>query len=413
MSEPFLINRVILQNYRSIAYCDVELRNLTFLSGPNGSGKSNFMDALRFVADSLRTSLEHAMRERGGIREMICRTGAPSDGLSDLSIEIYFAIGTSVKGQFSFCVRSAAQGSFYVLREHCSISDAVTGEKHHYTNEDGVPFQSSPGVPPPTAPLDRLHLALVSGVEAFRPVANALASMGFYNPDPRSMAAPRAANELDDILLPSGANVASVLDRLSRYHEDVKSRIESYLRGIVPSLSGFYVTADVYRFIRFKFEFPDQKAPLVFLAESMSDGTLRALGLLVALFQKQENGSGRSLSLVGIEEPEVALHPAAARLLLDALSEASESRQVIVTTHSPDLLDSNDIDNDSILAVQIGEDGATLIGPVDDAGRQVLKDRLYTVGELMRLNQLQPQRSAADGLALADEVQTKLSPDEP
>lgn len=61
MAGPF-VRRVRLQNYKSIARCDLELHPLTFLVGRNGSGKSNFLDALSFVADSLRTSLGHAMR---------------------------------------------------------------------------------------------------------------------------------------------------------------------------------------------------------------------------------------------------------------------------------------------------------------------------------------------------------------
>ena len=66
MSSTF-IHRVALRNYRSIAACDVTLGPLTFLVGLNGAGKSNFLDALRFVAHSLRTSLDHALRERSGI----------------------------------------------------------------------------------------------------------------------------------------------------------------------------------------------------------------------------------------------------------------------------------------------------------------------------------------------------------
>ena len=67
MSDPTLITRVVLKNYKSIARCDVRLRPLMFLVGPNGSGKSNFLDALRFVSDALNTSLDHALRDRGGI----------------------------------------------------------------------------------------------------------------------------------------------------------------------------------------------------------------------------------------------------------------------------------------------------------------------------------------------------------
>ncbi len=66
---PFL-TRVMLRNYRSIEACDVELGPLTFLVGQNGSGKSNFLDALRLITDALRTSLDHALRDRGGVHEV-------------------------------------------------------------------------------------------------------------------------------------------------------------------------------------------------------------------------------------------------------------------------------------------------------------------------------------------------------
>ena len=62
----------------------------------------------------------------------------------------------------------------------------------------------------------------------------------------------------------------------------------------------------------------------------------------------------------------------------------------MVTSHSPDLLDRDDIPEDAIRAVAMCE-GRTIIGRVDDAGRSVLKERLYTAGELMRMDQLRPE----------------------
>ena len=70
MKNSTFITRVSLRNYKSIAACDVQLQPLTFLVGRNGAGKSNFLDALRFVADALNSSLDHAIRARGGI--MMC-----------------------------------------------------------------------------------------------------------------------------------------------------------------------------------------------------------------------------------------------------------------------------------------------------------------------------------------------------
>ena len=124
------------------------------------------------------------------------------------------------------------------------------------------------------------------------------------------------------------------------------------------------------------------------MAVNMSDGTLRALGVLTALFQSS-NGDMKKVPFVGIEEPEVAVHPGAAGILRDGLRAASKTTQIAVTSHSPDLLDDKDIDELSILAV-ISQNGETKIGPLDAAGKSAIRDRLYTAGELLKLNQLEP-----------------------
>jgi hypothetical protein len=91
----------------------------------------------------------------------------------------------------------------------------------------------------------------------------------------------------------------------------------------------------------------------------------------------------------GTNPPDTALHPAAAGVLLAALREAATHTQTVVTSHSPDLLDNPDIDMASIFAVD-NRDGLTRIGPIDEAGREMLRQRLFTPGELLRQNQLAP-----------------------
>ena len=122
------------------------------------------------------------------------------------------------------------------------------------------------------------------------------------------------------------------------------------------------------------------------------DGTLRALGVLVAVVQAAGSPSSRPISLIGIEEPEVAILPEAAGKLMDALHEAAHWVQIVITTHSPDLLDQGHVDPDQILAVE-AVDGATAIGPIEDAMRQTIRDKLYTAGEVLRLEQMVPAES--------------------
>jgi AAA15 family ATPase/GTPase len=93
--------------------------------------------------------------------------------------------------------------------------------------------------------------------------------------------------------------------------------------------------------------------------------------------------------VIGIEEPETALHPAASAALREALQRASEKTQIIVTSHSPDLLDDLSLAADTILAV-VSVVGETRIAPLDEASRTALRDHLFTAGELLRLNQLAP-----------------------
>lgn len=186
-----------------------------------------------------------------------------------------------------------------------------------------------------------------------------------------------------------GSNIASVLERLRRENPDIKKRIEEYLQQIVQGVSGVErIGLGSYETIEVDQRVAGAQSPWSFLATSVSDGTLRALGVLTALFA----GSKDRLSPIGIEEPESALHPAATRLLLEALRDASTRRQVLVTSHSPDLLDSETISERAILAVTAMA-GQTTIGRLDITSRSALEDSLFTPGELLRVGQLQPAPS--------------------
>jgi predicted ATPase len=164
-----------------------------------------------------------------------------------------------------------------------------------------------------------------------------------------------------------------------------KKSVEDYLAVIVPGVSAVdseqIGTREIMRFTQ---QFAKLNRPARFSAESMSDGTLRAVGVLIAAFQPGP------LTVIGVEEPESAIHPAAAAVLRDALHEASELRQVIVTTHSPELLDDPELDPAAVLAVEsVG--GETVVTRPEPAGLSALRDGLYTAGELLRVGQLLPE----------------------
>lgn len=402
MTDSTFLTRVVLRNYKSIAACDVRLHPLVFLVGPNGAGKSNFLDALRFVTDALRTSLDHALRDRGGIKEVRRRSGGHP---THFALRLEFTLSSDATGHYAFRIGARPQGGYEVQNEECVIRTPQFFENETYFKVDAGEVTTSAKVAPAAA-TDRLYLVNASGLAEFRPVYDAFSRMGFYslNPDRVRDLQPPDAGEL---LVRDGSNIASVLAQLSTHYPATKQRIEEYLAKVVPGVRSVDVkVVGPKETIEFRQVVAGSKEPWRFLAANMSDGTLRVLGILVALFQSGGNGTSLRVPLVGIEEPEVALHPGAAGVLLDSLRDASRSTQIIVTSHSPDLLDDERLDIESILAV-VAEEGATRIGPLDEAGRSALRDRLYTAGELLRLNQLVPDpkisaESSANQLRLFD-----------
>jgi predicted ATPase len=374
--DTAFLQRVCLRNYKSVAACDVTLRPLTFLVGPNGAGKSNFLDALRFVAESLRFSLDHALRERGGIQEVRRRSGGHPNHFG-LRLDVAMPGGST--GHYAFQIAARQPGGFEVQTEECEILAPGTPAARSGFRVDRSVVRGLESAP--AASSDGLYLAVVSGMAEFRPLYEALSSMRFCQPNPekiRDLQAPDAG----ELLARDSGNVTSLLRRMGAQDPAGKQRVEEYLARIVPGLQGVDVrSVGSKETLEFRQEMAGTEHAWRFLASSMSDGALHALGVLVALFQTARGGP-----LVGVDGPVLALHPLAARAMLDALVEAATSTQVVAASHS--LPDGTGLSADSVLAVQA-------LGGVTEIGHSSPYDRISTAGELLGLNQLRPEAESA------------------
>lgn len=375
--SPFL-TRIVLHNYKSIASCDVRLGALTYLVGPNGAGKSNFLDALRLVADALKTSLSNAVNVRWGLPHLLHRNVGTS---SYLGMRLEFQLSDGLRGHYAFALEHSDSTSLSVAGEECRVGT------HSYVISQGK-LVSSTVQPFPALAQDRLALVSASGLPAFRPVFDALASMSIYNLNPQAMRAQQPQQD-GQVLKDGGDNIAAVLGYLRQAHCDELSLIEDYLRIVVPTVHGVeHRVFGPMETVVFK-QSPGGQVENQFYANNMSDGTLRALGVLTALFQRNDVHTPR---LVGLEEPETALHPAAFAAIREAMVRASEHRQIIVVSHSPDLLDDMELKPEDVLSVS-SEFGATVITAMDDGARQAIKTQLYSAGELLRMGQLGADRT--------------------
>jgi predicted ATPase len=390
--SPARITRVVLKNYKSIVHCDVELKPLTILVGPNGSGKSNFVDALSFVKQALVLGLDQAVRNRGNALRILSE-GRPA-GASSFSIDLGFRLSDGSEGRFAFEIKVAPDAEFRVVSEVLERGglDEPIGRQLYRIGPDGASMWASNQVAGtyPVSAGDRLYLVAYSGMPEARPVYDLLTSMVFYSPEPSLMRAIRP-RETERRLRSDGANVASILRRVVKADDpELLERITAYLARILPVLRA--VRAEDlagYDLLMLRQSIPNTAGWWDAQPDQISDGTLRALGVLVALFQGRLGGKSET-SLVGIEEPEAGIHPAAARILLGAMQDASYTTQVLATTHSADMLTMGDVDLDSLLVVA-AENGVTQIGPLDEVSRSAVRDRLYTVGELIQMDYIRPK----------------------
>lgn len=379
-----LINQVTLRYYKSIGSCVVDLSDLTVLVGPNGSGKSNFVDSLNFVSDALNSTLDFAIRQRSGLSAVRKRSGGHP---TNFAIKLRLTLPSGRNAIYSFQVGAAPDGSHKVQKEHLSISEDNLGITE-FKYENGNRIFSTEKLSPESISEDRLAIQLLSSIHSVREVFDVLSMMHFYNIYPEDFRLPQA-HDNGEYLLRTGKNIASVLRNLETHNGYEFNRICEYLKQIVEQLEGIqHKNLGPSETIEFLQRVAGQKNAWRFFSSQMSDGTLRSLGILVALFQKTQSANGNII--LGIEEPEATIHPAACSVITDAIIEASRQKQVIITTHSPELIDHPSVGIENIRIVR-SVDGDTTIRKADRASKEVVRKNLMTPGDLLRKNQLEPE----------------------
>jgi predicted ATPase len=188
MSPKSFPTRVVLENYKSIPTCDVRLGPLLFLVGANASGKSNFLDGLHFVADALASTLENAMRIRGGGGQIVYAPSL-SQHPAAFGIRLEFVLPSGAPGHYAvrIGVRSDSQPTspWEVLEEECVV-EATPGAPRPKPLRVKNAGRGGNGSASRSSINDRLALANValspenSEFDHFRPVYEALSRMQFY-----------------------------------------------------------------------------------------------------------------------------------------------------------------------------------------------------------------------------------------
>ena len=362
-----MITRLSVSNYRSLGEnVSLELDRFTALAGPNGSGKSNLIDVLRFVSDAMHMGLSGAITDRNGIEAVRRWSGGRP---LDISIHLDLTLPTGLSASYSF----------ELVEDRVKLEEAVVwggDERFGFRIADGQWLEGPSGLNPP---LDDRSLALpiVGGDTRFQPLVHALQQISIYAIFPDTLRAPQKYNPARPMDR-HGSNWASILK--DQPQETWKPELIQALQKLTGDTEDIEVSqAASYLVVQFRHTSPNKKPKWLDAAQE-SDGTLRVAGIVTALLQEPP------VPVLGIEEPELTVHPGALPLLYDFLQQASRRSQVIVTTHSPELLDL--IDADAVRVVVRGPEGTT-VAPMAADQKRAVREGLLTLGEVLRTEGLQ------------------------
>lgn len=362
-APPNRISRLAISNYRSLGRNqEVPLRSFTVLVGLNGSGKSNVVDVVSFVRDAMHMGLSGAITDRGGIAAVRrWSSGAPYN----VSIALDVVMGPW-QGSYSFEITGDRKEEFRVKSEQAQLLRGT--EQLSFSVEKGK-WTGPKGLEPKVSDT-ALALPTIAGDDRFRGLFDLLANPVIYSIFPDTLRRPQKYSP-EKRMHRHGDNWVSILRDQSQ--ANWKPEVVAALGRLTGDIDDIKVSkAASYLVAQFRHASNGQGK--WFDAAQESDGTLRVAGILSALLQEPP------LPLIGVEEPELTVHPGALPLLMDYLRQASRRSQVLITTHSPELL--NIVEPREVLVVQRSEEG-TQIRPMAKDQLAAVRDGLLGLGELM------------------------------
>jgi predicted ATPase len=373
-----MLKTLTVSNYRSLGRnVRIDFGDLTVFVGTNGSGKSNVMDALRFVADALTMGLSGAIATRQGIGSVRrWSAGRPHDVAFRLDLTL-----PSGPASYAFELNGSSAEEYRVKIEEATLVRG--GDQIRFKVEDGEWKEGPAGLRPL---LDRqsLGLQLIGGDERFQELVRSLQNIAVYTIFPDTLRAPQKYSPLKPMSR-HGDNWISILR--DQPQETWKDELIAALHKLTGDTVDIKVTSAAgFLVAQFQHESPEKDLKKWFSADQESDGTLRVAGIVTALLQEPP------VPVIGVEEPELTVHPGAIPLLHDYLEQARKRSQVVVTTHSPVLLDL--VDPEDVRVVE-RRDGETLVTRMATSQRDMVKNGLMKLGEVMQTEGLQPERPFA------------------
>lgn len=368
------ITLIGIHNYKSLRSVEFRPAPLSILVGANASGKSNFADCIDFIAEVYRHGLEIAVGRKGGYENIAFRKLRRSK--APISIRVAMELDPAevrrvlrqpdsnsprvlVEHSFSFVARGISiRAEFEVKDEELVVSELSeprkrlatirrSGDRYevdapglsqrsHETHGQQVAlfnervlgladlrhFEKRKALLPKTELMVSIVGRFVPGMFGFLRALSGIRVFQITPAKSREFGVPTPSPELGR----NGENLPAVIDRMQRSNRSEWRTVMRAMRSIIPELASIEAGYTSGRTLGLFFRERSSARP--WAVEEVSDGTIQSLALLAAIYNPTS-------SALVVEEPENSVHPWIIRHFIQACREASARKQIILTTHSP------------------------------------------------------------------------------
>jgi predicted ATPase len=339
-----LVTRLILKNWRNFRSVDVELGPRVFVAGPNASGKSNLLDVFVFLKDIAKASggLQNAVTARGGISKLRCLAARQ---YPDVEIEVHLA-DNGDKWSYAIGIRQEARGRRQPLLAYERVTQGDRTLLERPDEEDAKD----------NLRLTQTHLEQINANVQFRDLVRFFDSVSYLHLVPQLLRHPEAFSGKG---IPGDPYGRSFLERVARTSEGTRkarlTKIQAALRIAVPQMKELTDVKDETGVTHLEALYQHWRPRGAKQREDQfSDGTLRLIGLLWSLLESD--------SMLLLEEPELSLNSGIIRRLPALMyriqkQRKRQMRQIVISTHSSDLLSDPGIGGEEVLLLTPEEEG--------------------------------------------------------
>ena len=381
-----IISKIRLRNWKNFGDATTKLTERTLLIGPNASGKSNLLDSLRFLRDLANDGLDAAISRRSGVSSLRCLSARR---YSDIDVEVTLSDDSGVEVWLYSVVFNQDNRQRPIVKKE--KVDDLKKKRTCLLNRPRPEDKSDP------VRLTQSFLEQVIANKEFREIADFFKTISYQHIIPQVVRDPKGFSSVPVQNDPYGRDfLLRLWNTPLRTRNARLKRISSALKVAVPHLQELVVVMDKQGVPHLNGRYDHWRAQGAFQNEGqLSDGTLRLFGLLWTVFE----GSGPLL----LEEPELSLHSEVVRYLPQMFERLQKfrktRRQIIVSTHSKEMLHDKGIGGEEVVRLEPGEDGTSFQPP--DENETILLKQGLSVAEVLLPRSAPPK---AHQLALFPEM---------